>query len=451
VRAVAAVLGVLTFAAPAAAAPQPLAPIGYDASFALAGEQILRTRTAGRVLTVERVSGGALLRFQAHEGAHPTGFLVASPERGALLVRTEDTESTLATSQSFAGALDTPWEALTPLVETESAEWITGPQQVDGAIVFRHEFAIDFSSSRWIVHEPGADTRELRLPPRAGSESFAGDLLAYVGRVRGQRADDEGHRLVIVNWRTGAKLTDIDFGRGIEETALRADGQVVFVEDGGGLFTLQDGRPVRLTKGGTGVSFAGDRIVFVRQKGEVSRLAVLDPDGTVRGFGMPTSDFGGYVADETRVLWSANGCLLLDDVTSPAADAPAAGPCGRTEVRLVEPSNVRLRRSRFVPARVQCLSGPDGCRGRITLQDENERVVTRTRSFRIAATGESRRLLLRLTPRGRRTVLRQACPARLGGAGLSTRLVAIDPDGRERRLIDHRGLLVLSRAACPKP
>jgi hypothetical protein len=97
------------------------------------------------------------------------------------------------------------------------------------------------------------------------------------------------------------------------------------------------------------------------------------------------------------------------------------------------------------------LSGPDGCRGRITLQDENERVVTRTRSFRIAATGESRRLLLRLTPRGRRTVLRQACPARLGGAGLSTRLVAIDPDGRERRLIDHRGLLVLSRAACPKP
>ena len=154
---------------------------------------------------------------------------------------------------------------------------------------------------------------------------FAGDLVAYTERGPGQEEDAIGRRLVVAEWRTGVRRGVTDLPESIQQHALRPDGRVALTQDTlPGIYDVPlGGRPRLVTRRTPAFDhdlvFAGEHLVFV----ENDRLHVLDPDGRVRGFGVPTEEFGGFVADERRVLWTANGCLLVADVTEPVAGAPA--------------------------------------------------------------------------------------------------------------------------------
>jgi len=427
--------------------PRALARVGDTASFALTGEAALLAQVRGRVLEARTLplsgsgSGSVVLRFEAPEGAQPAPRLDASSERAGLVVTTEDDGSTLRAAQSFAGPATGPWEALTPLRELRPDEFFPSWHQVDGAMLFTTEIRGDLQEIRFVVREPDAEPREIELPPDVITAVFAGDLVAYAVQMKGQPSDDEPRRLVVRNWRTGEERSSAVIRQGIEDLDLRPDGRVVLNEDGGGLFEVRGGgTPRRLTRAGVAPAYVGDRIVFVRQaerEGD-ERLAVVESDGRVRGFGVPTARIAGFAVDGSRVLWRANGCLLVADVSARAAAAPGPGPCPRSELFLDDsgPSPV-LDRSRRVPLILRCIAAASpGCRGtvRLRLADGPTGNASAPLRFRIPA-GRSRRLAPRLTRRAYRAAIRESRTG-IGGAALVVHAVAIDPAGRRSELSD---------------
>ncbi len=427
--------------------PRALARVDETSAFALAGESALAARVRGRELEVRTLplngsgAGSAVFRFEAPEGAEPSPRLDASSERAGLVVTTEDDGSTLRAAQSFAGPATGPWEALTPLRELQPDEFFPSWHQVDGATLFTTELRGDLRKIRFIVREPNAAPREIELPPEVITTVFAGDLVAYAVPVKGQPSDDEPRRLVVRNWRTGAQRSTAVIRAGIEDIDLRPDGRVVLNEDGGGLIELRDGSTQRrLTRTGIAPAYVGDRIVFVRQaerEGD-ERMAVVEPDGRVRGIGVPTARIAGFDVDGSRVLWSGNGCLLVADVVAKAAAAPGPGPCPRSEIFLDDlgPSPV-LDRSRRVPLTLRCIAAaPPGCRGTVRLRFADGLTGNASASlrFRILA-GRSRRLAPRLTRRAYRAAIRESREG-IGGAALVVHASAVDPAGRRSRLSD---------------
>jgi len=427
--------------------PRALARIDDTASFALAGESALVPTVRGRELTIRALplggsaAGSVVFRFEAPEGAVPSSRLDASSERAGLVVTTEDDGSTLRAAQSFAGPATGPWEALTPLRDLQADEFFPSWHQVDGATLFTTEIRGDLQQVRIIVREPNAEPREVELPPEVITTVFAGDLVAYAVPVKGQPSDDEPRRLVVRNWRTGQQRSTAVIREGIEDMDLRPDGRVVLNEDGGGLIELRDGStPRRLTRTGIAPVYVGDRIVFVRQaerEGD-ERLAVVEPGGRVRGFGVPTARIAGFAVDGSRVLWSGNGCLLVADVSARSAAAPGPGPCPRSEMFLDDlgPSPV-LDRSRRVPLTLRCIAAaPAGCRGTVRLQfaDGPTGNASAPLRFRIAP-GRSRRLAPRLTRKAYRAAIRESREG-LGGAALVVHAVVTDPAGRRTELND---------------
>ena len=93
---------------------------------------------------------------------------------------------------------------------------------------------------------------------------------------------------------------------------------------------------------------------------------MIEPGGRIRAFGVPTRNLEDVVTDATRVLWQANGCLLVAPVTEPAATAPGAGPCARAELELPGRPNPKLRRTLHV--RLRCVAAPGRCRGTLQLR-----------------------------------------------------------------------------------
>lgn len=73
----------------------------------------------------------------------------------------------------------------------------------------------------------------------------------------------------------------------------------------------------------------GGRTVYVHDDG----LLVVDPGARPRRIGVPTGHLDTYDVDDRHVLWSANGCLLVADLTAPIADAPDHGRNGGTVCR----------------------------------------------------------------------------------------------------------------------
>jgi hypothetical protein len=434
--------------------PRALQSIDGERDAVLAGDVALAGAIRGRVLTIRALPlDGATpatdaLEFEAQEGAEPGYLLDASSERAAIVVSSEGDRSRAV--QAFAGPPRGPWEPLGPLRAPQGDEFAPGWHDVDGATLFTTEFRGDYRKVRTIVREPGAAPREVDLP-MAFPLAFAGDFVAYGVPVKGQPEDDEPRRLVLRNWRTGERRASTIVREGIEELDVRPDGRVVVNDDGGGLLELRDGALRRLTRTGVQPAYAGDRIVFVRQgerEGDEG-LAVVEPDGRVRPFGVRTARLEGFDVDGSRVLWRANGCLLVADLTAAAAPAPSAGPCPRSELFMDDIDQPAVGRSRRVPLTLRCVAAPPpGCRGRVRVElvDEGPRGHDSTAvRFRIPS-GRTRRLAPRLTRAAYRAAARQARHGP-GGVLLSVDAVAVDPEGRRSRISDGYGILIPRRAS----
>ncbi len=72
------------------------------------------------------------------------------------------------------------------------------------------------------------------------------------------------------------------------------------------------------------------------------------------------------VADERRVLWQANGCVLTAATDAAAATAPAAGPRPRSELFFDgEPGERADRRGRVAALLRRVAAAALGCRGTV--------------------------------------------------------------------------------------
>jgi hypothetical protein len=425
--------------------PRALARLGNDPAFALAGESVLLSRVRGERLEVRSLPlapagpGRVVFSFRAPPGARPAARLEASSQRVGLIVIA--LEAQRSRGQPFSGAPPGPWSALAPLRQHVDDRFHPAWHEVDGDTLFTSEVRADVGRVRVVVREGAGEPRTVDLPEGVLQTAFAGDFVAFAVAVPGQPADDEPRRLVVQNWRTRAQTATAVAREGIEHFDVRADGRAVISEDGGGLLALEgSSRWRRLTRDGVAPAFAGDRIVFVdpgSREGD-QRLRIVEPGGRVRAFGVPTSRIDQFRTDGARVLWSANGCLLVADVAASAAAEPGPGACVRSELFLDDAGpSPALDRRRRVPLTLRCIAAaPPGCRGtlRLRLADDPSREAARPLRFRIPA-GRSQRLAPRLTRLGYRAAIAEA-RAGLGGAALEVDAVAVDPAGRRSRLRD---------------
>lgn len=285
--------------------------------------------------------------------------LAASAQRAAATIEVEPEDGDLPTTfQMVTGPALGPWVGIAPPASTPPFPL---GQQVDGDRVFTTEHRRPGTAV--VVRDP--DPRDVPATGReAAFATFAGDLMAYATTVPGK--DDTPRRLVIAEWRTGAVRRTVDLPAALGPVALRPDGRVALVvQDPGDLYDIRPGkRPRRYGVGANQVRFAGEHIVFTDL--EETRASVIDPDGTVRRFGLPTRSFGGFTTDDRNVLWVANGCLLAAPPTSRFARALGPGPCPRSEVDVgALPDGARFARS--LPIRVRCVAAPRRCAGRVNL------------------------------------------------------------------------------------
>ena len=208
---------------------------------------------------------------------------------------------------------------------------------------------------------------------------------------------DDG--LVVRDWRTGAVRTVAKVRGFLASIDLRDDGRALIATDEGELFDVPPGGPARRIARAAGKPrFAGEHIVFRRG----GALRVIDPGGRVRTFGVRSTRLGAFTTDGTRVLWEANGCLLVAPVADPAAAAPEPGPCPRSELTRVDGPNPRLSRS--VPVTLRCVAAPRNCRGTLRLRADGA-PLNPPRRFSIPA-GRAHRFNVRLGERGYRALRR---------------------------------------------
>jgi hypothetical protein len=268
---------------------------------------------------------------------------------------------------------------------------------------------------RETVREAGGSSRVLETVPPGGLPAFAGDMEARIEGV------DEA-TLVVRNWRTGAqRITRLRDGA--QSVDVRPDGTAVVGFEGGGILRVApDGALSIVARDGERPQFAGDRVVYV----DGERLMAVDPGAPPRPVGVPSASIDAFDADDRHVLWTANGCLLVADLAAPAADAPDAGVCARSEFELdPHADNVRIRPDRSVRLHVRCVAAPGECRG--TLRVSIGRRRGPALAFSIPARGRAT-----LAPRLPRSAVRHP-----GWKALRARATVIDPDGR--RTIAARG------------
>ena len=130
---------------------------------------------------------------------------------------------------------------------------------------------------------------------------------------------------------------------------------------------------------------------------------------------MPTWTFGGFATAGSRVVWVANGCLLVDDAGAPPAAAPGPGPCLRSEIALDLPAASRTRTSPAPPGHRALRRRAAGLPRRAAVDHAAGRramtAISRRVRFSIPA-GQTRRLRVPLTCRGyrrmRRTLARES-------------------------------------------
>jgi hypothetical protein len=382
----------------ALAAPMPLATMdpgdaleGGDA-FALSGDTALFTRERGRELRVYAVpvTGGTprlLFSHRVPANAQSTPVLAASPQRVALAVEIE-TRGGEYDSLVFSGPPTGPWTRVDPIGKRLDLPVVA----VDGDRLITHETV---GKQEVLVVHDAAGAHQLPVPEQnSGSQTatVAGDLMAYA----------EESTLVIRNWRTGAVVATPTFTPAPDWVALGADGRAAVIAGAESLYdVLPGGAPRRIRGTGREPVIAGARVVYRDNAG----LKVLEPDGTLRPFGIATRRLESFTADERHVLWNANGCLLVAPIESPLAVGAAPGPCARAELALPEQAPQHLAST--LRMAVRCVSGPGACRGTLRLTvgggpaPGDGPVVTRAQRFTIPV-GEQRRIRVRVTQAGKR-------------------------------------------------
>ena len=396
-----------TVVTPVHAAPRALTRTSGLLALAPAGEQVLVARAQGRNLRVFAIplSGGEarqVFSFDAPAGLHPeSAALAASAQRAALTIEMGGQRDQVSAVQTFGGPVEGGWSELQPFTRTGSRDAVSPlRQQVDGERIFTTESYGDVV--RVVVRDP--DPREVPFAPgeSASSATFAGDLVATVRSGGGA----DSTILVVRDWRTGAMVSTADLQDGINAIALRPDGRAAVITYEGALYEVRPGAsPRRLTGvGGAKTAYAGDSLVFEGDDG----LRIIDADGRIRRLGMPTWTFGGFSAAGSRVVWIANGCLLVDDAGAPPAAAPGPGPCLRSEISLASRSQQDLYLAGTLPVTVRCVAAPRACRGALRLTTgRSARVTAISRRVRFSIpAGQTRRLRVPLTCRGYRTMRR---------------------------------------------
>jgi len=391
----------------AVATPVPVAP-APNAGFALAGDRALVAHVGEdehrlRVSAVP-LTGGAATPVFAFDGPPDTWAkvrLAASAQRAAATLEVEPENGDLPTTfQMVSGPALGPWTAVAP--PTSTSPFPAG-QHVDGERIFTTEYRGGLEDAAVVARDP--DPHDVPLRGReAAFAVFAGDLMAYPATAPGDRDDDLGRRLVIAEWRTGAVRRTVDLPGGFAQLALRPDGRVALVqEDPGALYDIRPGeQPRRYRVHAEQPRFAGDHIVYT--DAERQRPSVIDPDGTVRPFGLPTQTYGGFVTDDRHVLWVANGCLLVAPVTARATRTLGPGPCPRSEVELVDAADTP-RLARTVPVRLKCIAAPKRCTGKVNLvwtRGDTRRITVKvTSGTRFAVPfGQTRTVRVRLSDAG---------------------------------------------------
>ncbi|MDA0183713.1 hypothetical protein OJ997_25615 [Solirubrobacter phytolaccae] len=378
----------------ALAAPTPLTTMTVDDplygggdAYALSGDTAFFTRTRGRELRVYAlpITGGTprqVFSYRVPRKTTPRPELSASPQRVALSVEYE-TSGGEFDSRVFSGPPAGPWTRVDPIVARQS---IPPTVSVDGDRLITLE-RVDKRDV--LVVRDAAGVHQLPIPDQdSGSQSatVAGDLMAYV----------EEHRVVIRNWRTGADVATPTFTGFPDWVALGADGHAAVVTGPESLHdVLPGGVPRRIPGIGWQPVIAGQRVVYRDNRG----LQLLEPDGTVRPFGIATRQLDSFTADERHVLWNANGCLLVAPIESPLALGPAPGPCAPAELELDEQAPQKLKSTLRVT--IRCVSAPGACEGTLRLTAGFGPVVTRAQRFSIPV-GEQRPVRVRVTKAGRR-------------------------------------------------
>jgi hypothetical protein len=367
---------------PAQASPRPLAYVGTDSVMALAGDRAYATTSKGDVISVPTAGG------RVSEGLAPGARQIsASPARAALVRDTGASER--RHYQVFAGP---PFAPLEPPLVVDSPQDVPLRVQVDGDRLYTFR-TVAPRTTTVTVREP--DPHEIAFPPSANPAVavFKGDLVAYPTTWTDRDPRFKDRRLIVTNWRTGEQRYTVDLPSAVRALDLRPSGRVLAtVEDT--LFDISPTGAARLVVSGWAGSFAGEHIVLVRG----SSLRVLDPSGQVRRFGVRTHTFISYATDETRVLWAANGCLLVASVTDAPADTIGAGPCPRGELK-IESGGAYARE---LPVRLRCVTGR--CRGELRLRFAGQWLGPWQR-FSVPAR-RARRILVRLTGAGARALER---------------------------------------------
>jgi hypothetical protein len=355
---------VLAWAAPAAAAPRPLAYTGASYNVALAGDHAFADTPDGGVISVP-TAGGAVT--QVLPGGRHTRIheLTASPQRAAIIQRVG--EEAQERSQLFAGP---PFAPLSARILTNGPDPFPFHAQFDGDRLFSF---YGIKPDTITVRDPqGA---EIAFPPTAAKALavFNADLVAYPMTWTERDPRFEDRRLVVADWRTGTPRYTVDLADRITRVELAADGRVLATIGDAGDAVLYDvsaaGVPRFVSLEADDPHFAGEHIVF--ERGDA--LYVLDPSGRTRRFGVTTDSLTTFTTDATRVLWVANGCLLVADVTDAPVTSIGPGPCPRGELEFDDQSDPPPIR-RNVPVRLHCIAAPRNCTGELQLRFKDRRL-----------------------------------------------------------------------------
>jgi hypothetical protein len=419
VRSVLVALVLALIAGPPAQAATSLAHVEQDTPIALAGDAALFARDDGARVSVFEVPLNASARAQSRQQIEYESFedavvtLGGSAQRAGITVVTGgDLTDPHYLGQVFSGPPAGPWPELARVTSGAGA-FAPVAEQVDGENLFVVEASDE--AERVTVREAGGPSRVIETLGQATLPRFAGDMEAELG-------GDDNQTLLVRDWRTGAKHTT-ELGDSAQTVDVSADGTaLVGFESGGVLRVAPDGTPSAISRGGELPRFAGaGRIVYAVDDG----LVEVDPGARPRPIGVPTQNLETFDVDDQHVLWSANGCLLVADLTAPLAEAPDPGLCARSEVQIVH-HDARVRPDGRVPVRLHCVAAPGACNGMLRAE---------IRSHRSPA--------LRFTvPTGRSATFMPRLPrAALRGRGyqeLYITATAVDPAGR--RNIDTGGV-----------
>jgi hypothetical protein len=394
-------------------------------AFAPAGEQVLVARVHGeslRVLAIPLSGGPArqVFSFDAPHGLPIYGVtLAASAQRAVVTVEMGRGVGRALAVQTFAGTVGGGWSELQPFTDLGRSDvFVPVRQQVEGERIFTTESRSD-DAMRVVVRDP--DPHEVAFAPGEDvlNATFVGDLVASGAGIYG---------LVVRDWRTGAAVSSARLPDGVDSIALRPDGRAAVTLTAGALYDVRPGarpqplgyamEPANIGLTNVPVAWAGDALVYITYGGD---FRVIDASGRSRPFGVPTRWIYGFATDGSRVLWVANGCLLVDDVSAPQSTAPGPGPCVRSELEI---DNEPPTLARTLPFRLRCVAAPRVCRGtlRLTTRSARAHVISQRLRFAIPA-GQARRLEVPLTCRGYRLMRRKLAQAPSARVHLGARTV----------------------------